>query len=143
MKRLFKFTSKASKDIFLKAVDNKKLKELSETELEYISAEMGPEDEDEHEEMCSKKEVECMMQELYSYMSYYNEYVRSELSYLYSMWNRHQEGHLPNVGSSEQMQRVVENLGLSDEFEVAKKVIYASSKDRSGDLLLELVNDKN
>lgn len=43
-----------------------------------------------------------------------------------NLW-KHLEGHLPPIKSSEQMERAIDALGLGEEFQVAKKTIYASN----------------
>lgn len=82
-----------------------------------------PEDDDEEDgeeekESCSKEEFEMAM-----------EYLNRRLAYIeedfYNYVNWHSKGHLPPINSAEQMKRALDALGLSEEYEVAQKVIYS------------------
>lgn len=56
------------------------------------------------------------------------EYLRQDIDSMYKILFSHMEsGHLPAVKSAEQMARAINKLGLGDEYEVQKKMIYAST----------------
>ena len=70
-------------------------------------------------------------EDLVNYVKYLDDLVsrmresfRNELGYLWEEFYDHKRGHLPSVNSVEQLQRVVDVLGLSAEYEVEKKTLW-------------------
>ena len=59
-------------------------------------------------------------------------YIHDRISYLendFYKWTwKHETNHLPNPATPSDMQTALDNLGLSKDFEVKKKTIYASEK---------------
>lgn len=141
MKKVFKFSAQASRDAFLKDLAQDKYSVLSETEVEIVLADDMEEKEEcgEKEEMCSKCELEHAMMCVSQELQYLYRYMNSEMSYVYQMFSSHMQGHLPPINSAEQMKTAISKLGLSEEYDVQKRVVYASTVDpKTGNVLVEL-----
>lgn len=95
-----------------------------------------------HNEPCCEKsacpdsmeaDMKNMAEGLYKYFDRRCSYINERMDDLWRALFEHKEnGHLPKVNGAEQMKKAVEALGLSDEYEVQKKRIYASCKDANG-----------
>jgi hypothetical protein len=67
--------------------------------------------------------LRAFAQQIMSNFDYYDR----QMQYIYKMIDEHSQGHLPKINSSVQMKKAIGNLGLGDEYDVAKKVVYARS----------------
>ena len=138
MKRTLKFTSKGARDNFL-GEHKEGISIISDTEVEVVVAEMDKQSMDEK----TIKMMDAMYRDIYAYMDYKDRQYKAELNYFYEMWENHRAGHLPNVKSAEQMKRAIDNLGLNEEYEVAKRTIFASmTDDGKGNLLVDFAQKK-
>ena len=77
-------------------------------------------------DMKSDEHEKKMWDMIYSATDYLHRRIDSIWTELY----KHYDGHLPSTKSAEQLQRAIDKLGLSDEYSVQKKVIYASERGR-------------
>jgi hypothetical protein len=68
--------------------------------------------------------ADALMKEVQWQMNWIN----SEIDYLYTRFYRHEDGHLPSIKSPAQMEGALKALGINEDYEVKKKVIYASGK---------------
>jgi len=59
------------------------------------------------------------------------------INYIWSEIYAHYKGHLPSVPSVEQMKKAVKALGLSEEYEVQSKVIFANGPRGEANASLE------
>ena len=117
----YQFKSEAALKDFVEGIDPKKYKIVEGNVVEMASF-----DESEMEYM------EYAMEEL----KYEVKYLRSELNYVYSSFAEHcQKGHLPPVIGAGKMQKALDALGISDDYAVEKKFIYAN---KHGDFEVDL-----
>jgi hypothetical protein len=54
---------------------------------------------------------------------------------IYTFINKHEEGHLPKIQGPEKMQKAIEAIGLGGDYEVMKRVIYASNGARDEEVI--------
>lgn len=82
----------------------------------------------EKEDDCCK----CLCDELENTLFQLVNYIHSRISYLensfYAYEYEHSEGHLPKIKTASDMKRALDVLGLADDYEVKKQVIYANDK---------------
>lgn len=80
-------------------------------------------------ECCEKcAELEWQLKSLNDYLNYRADYARQDIETLFSIISKHFDGHLPNPQGASQMQKAIDALGLSGDFEVIKKPIFASMR---------------
>ena len=60
-------------------------------------------------------------------LSYQFRWVNQDIQNLYNMFYQHLQGHLPPLNGADQMQKAIDALGLSGDYDVQKKTIYASN----------------
>jgi hypothetical protein len=109
-----------------------RLEALASSKLTLKADCCGPEKEDDEKEKI-KYQIENLQYGLDYVLSRLKDemkYVYEEIQWVYRELREHKEGHLPPINSASQMSKAVDALGLSDEYEVAKKVIYASDGGR-------------
>jgi hypothetical protein len=80
-------------------------------------------------EPCCKSECRCDC-------SYDLKYIKQELEYLWKRIANHEENHLPQVKSMEQLKRAIKALGLEEEYEVVPQRIYAEDGKFLGENLV-------
>lgn len=64
------------------------------------------------------------------------QYLKDYMSDISNQLYRHKEGHIPSIESPSKMEKVLEILELSEDFEVMKKPIYAFKIEASKNLIL-------
>lgn len=64
-----------------------------------------------------------MLEAVYENLQWEFKYLYRELDYLYEWVDKHQEGHLPNMKTKSDMDKALDVLGQSDNYEVAKPTI--------------------
>lgn len=70
-------------------------------------------------------------------------YLREEIDYINNRLSDHfNNGHLPAIKSTEQMTRAIDSLGLSEEYSVEKRVLYATKNNFRGKKSLLIKNIK-
>jgi len=73
-------------------------------------------------------DLESMCSYLYREMQYQTNWLSSAVSELdNALWKHRTEGHLPAIIGPEKMQKAIEALGLAGDYEVQKRVVYASN----------------
>ncbi len=80
-------------------------------------------------------------------ISYLHSRIESLWNEVFRVWNAlysHQsEGHLPKINGAEKLQKALDVLGLSGDYEIEKKTIYASSgKEESSWLTISPKSEK-
>lgn len=76
------------------------------------------------QELCEEPEKD---EYLYSLVNYLFSYIES-LEMAFSKYSyRHAEGHLPPILGAEKMQTALNKLGVGEDYEIRKPVIYAST----------------
>ena len=68
-------------------------------------------------------------------------YVREEMEYLFDRLYEHEKGHLPSNLTPGQLSNAIDVLGLSDDYQVQPRFLYAS-KAAYGSLECEYVPKK-
>lgn len=70
----------------------------------------------------------------FDYMKYFEEdmrrymkYLANDINYLFEMFHTHSKGHLPPITSAGKMQEALKTLGIENDFEVKKPVIYSTA----------------
>lgn len=66
----------------------------------------------------------CQME---GYIDRRMEYIHDRIDRLYKLHAEHSNGHLPSIKSASQMETALQNLGLGNEYEVKKGVIYVNA----------------
>lgn len=75
-------------------------------------------------EPCDVEALECGIKCLYDELKYVYNYIYRLEEELYKHKN---DGHVPKIPSTTAMKKVIDILGLSDEYKVEPKVIYSSN----------------
>lgn len=75
-----------------------------------------------------KDEIMSYVYDVMEYQRYYIKELESYLMYLESAFYKHQEGHLPKIEGAGKMQKAMDVLGISEDYEVIKKPVFASTK---------------
>jgi hypothetical protein len=66
----------------------------------------------------------ALSKSVYSEMQYQLKWIREDYKYLSEAFREHQRGHIPAVQDVGKMKQIIETLGLSESYDVAKKTIY-------------------
>lgn len=76
-------------------------------------------------------EVECKCEMEMDYMYYLIESMGKYLNYLeqdfYNYISYHNKGHLPAIMGAEKMQNALEVLGISEDYDVVKQILFANA----------------
>ena len=85
----------------------------------------------------------CYISSYLDSLNYSLRYTNERLDYLStSLWNHISTGHIPAITSPSQMQGALEALGISEDYSVNKRVIYATSKNgKSLDAIIDYKKD--
>lgn len=65
---------------------------------------------------------------MFSYLSSVYDYVDYSISDIYNWIGDHTEGHLPKISGAEKMKNALDILGISNDYEVIKPIIWAADK---------------
>ena len=98
----------------------------------YEVAEDNGEDTDKKESICKDdvyKICAGFAQSIYYEMQYTNNYFMRLVEELYKDNAMHREGHLPPIMGAGKMKAALETLGIAEDYTVAPKYIFASSKN--------------
>lgn len=74
--------------------------------------------------------VESYAKSIFSEMDHYRSYMMEEIAYLEKRIRNHEKDHIPAIKGAGQMKKVIERLGLEEDYEVEKAKIYASKSNR-------------
>lgn len=126
-----KFSCKAARDIFTKDLKKEEFKILSDSEVEVAMADVPKRTEN---DACSYADLYSMASSMRQEMNWHRQAMAAEMQYHRDQFYDHVKGHLPPIHSAEQMKRAVAALGMDKEYDVQKRVVFASS---GGELLLD------
>lgn len=104
--------------------------------IKFLSKKLG-----EIKAYCDIMPVDCneglfLDSEVYSNETLRNElnFLKNEISFLYRVINNlkegfssHSDGHFPKILSPQDMQKIIDTLGLGESYKVEKRTIYASN----------------
>lgn len=77
-------------------------------------------------ECCDKPCPAEIEDRLYSMCQNIYRYIDSSISYIYQWQDRHSSGHLPPIQGAEKLQNALKTLGISEDYEVNKRQLWAS-----------------
>ncbi len=102
-------------------------------------ADMGMED------CCDMPEVSYSdLNAVYSYISDQVSYLSERISELSNqLWSHSSDGHLPPIEGSEAMARALKALGMTGDYEVQKRVVYADLNSGQPDEMVFSFKPKN
>lgn len=75
-----------------------------------------------------RNQIDCAMCDMWDAIYSLSNQIYSCYEATWNMMQEHETGHLPPILSSEQMTNAIKSLGLSKEYTVAPKTIYAETK---------------
>ncbi len=67
---------------------------------------------------------------LYSYINMLDRYNNESIARLWNRIYEHESGHLPKIQTPSQMKNAISVLGLSEDYEVQKRIVYASQNGK-------------
>lgn len=108
------------------------LKKLNESFKSKADDGMMPkkEGEDEEEESCSKEDLNQVVDVVYRISENLYAYISRIDEYYWKMFSEHtSNGHLPPILGAEKMDAALKTLGINKDYDVQKKVIYASKNN--------------
>ncbi len=68
-----------------------------------------------------------LAQYIFREMQYQTNWLSAELSYLEHAFYSHQKGHLPPISGAEKMQKALTVLGIGEDYEVQKPVVWVQA----------------
>lgn len=150
----FKFTSKnksfaekfqqyikADRDLdsSLEEKDGKFYVEYSIADYSQDTCEKNKADDGEECEFIKKDDLRCMFSAFSQYLlkevQYQMNWVYSELEYLEERFYNHKKGHLPPINGAEKMQNALDALGIGQDYEVRKPVVWVQASNKSSPTL--------
>lgn len=106
-------------------------KQLGDLEASFASFQKKYEESKGYDSSCDSPEKH-MEDALYSMMVYTDKRLREVVSYIShveeALYQHKSAGHLPQIKSAGKMKNALDILGISDDYEVVKPVIFAKSK---------------
>lgn len=110
-----------------------KRKEIEE-KINSLKASLMEDDDEDKEEMM--EEINSRISEMFHYtISLVDDVYRNVAMFedeMFSYINKHRQGHLPPIEGAGKMQKALETLGISDDYEIEKKSIYANLRNKKG-----------
>ena len=79
----------------------------------------------------SRDDLYNSLDRVYKYVNSEYEYLSKRISNLARAFAMHKQNHLPNPSSPTEMEKALKGLGMADDYDVKKKVIYVESGDNS------------
>lgn len=72
-------------------------------------------------------------------LQYQTNWLWAELDYLSDTFYKHKQGHIPPINGAEKMKKALSTLGIAEDYEIIKPVIFASKNE---DLNLDFPESK-
>lgn len=90
--------------------------------------------EEEEEEGVDEEDVQEMLSQMANYifreMQYQTNWLAAEIAYIENALYKHvSSGHLPPINGADKLQKALEVLGISGDYEVRKPVVFASTRN--------------
>ena len=88
------------------------------------------------------EQLDSVVRSMYSSINYIDSRISNIWQSLWQFQDNHLKGHIPAITSPKEMKIALDAIGQGENYEVAKKTIYASQKNGGTEFLIDLVENK-